>query len=192
MKTYYKPSITSSNQSLKRNSFSARERKNPANEEIEKFNGSFDINVTFEQDLATLALLKHVPGVVAFLCTLKKNGKIISQGRGSAVLNRMNRFIERPVNLAFGAAFVDAAVRCARVLDTLRHNVNKPNTNIVIDEEYEKKESISELATERQKSYLLELISVNVTDEDERNRWESRIDELTKDEASEAIQSFKR
>ena len=46
--------------------------------------------------------------------------------------------------------------------------------------------------TDKQKSYLLQLIQSNVADEDDREQQISQLDELTRDEASEAIQSFKK
>ena len=47
-----------------------------------------------------------------------------------------------------------------------------------------------DLASDKQKSYLRELIRSNVFDEGKRKYWESQINQLTKDEASEKIQSF--
>lgn len=47
----------------------------------------------------------------------------------------------------------------------------------------------TELATDKQKNYLRELINLNCEEAD-REHWESQIDDLTKEEASEAIQRF--
>jgi hypothetical protein len=46
--------------------------------------------------------------------------------------------------------------------------------------------------TDRQKSYLAELIQSKVQDEDEKERWMSQMSELSKEDASQAIASFVR
>lgn len=51
--------------------------------------------------------------------------------------------------------------------------------------------NIAEPITDRQKSYLSELVNINIFDEQERENWFSQIHGLTKNEASEAIQAFK-
>lgn len=192
MNTTYKNRVASPYQLTKKDPFDVSDKKHPVRGAIERCTGSFDITATFEEDVATLALFKQMPGIIAFLCTLKKDGKIIGQGRGTAVLNQMNRYLERTVNTAFGAAFVDASVRCAKVLDTLRPNASgSNNSNAIVENAYKEKESYTfEGITDKQRSYLYELIQTNVIDEGERNRLELQIDSLSKNEASEAIQKF--
>ena len=142
--------IASPFQVLRSKAFDVQERKHPVREEIQKLIGSFSISALFEEDTATLALLNRVPGLVSFLCTLSKDGVVISQGRGSAVLNRSNRFIDRSINAAYGAAFVDASVRCAKVLDTLRPGTGEQGASVAIGEAY--KDDIFEPASSAQKS----------------------------------------
>ena len=45
-------------------------------------------------------------------------------------------------------------------------------------------------ASEKQKSYLVQLANANVEDEDERNQLKSKIEGLNKDEASKMIGGF--
>src|SRR3989344_7991921 len=85
----------------------AKNERDPLSDTVQECIGSFDVTATFEKDESTLALLKNVEGLVAFICTLKRNGEVISQGRGSAIVNRKSRFIDRAVSTAFGSAFVD-------------------------------------------------------------------------------------
>lgn len=57
-------------------------------------------------------------------------------------------------------------------------------------EAYEPKETNAPMpATEKQKNYLRELISLNC-DEADAEHWASQIDDFTKEEASSAIQRF--
>ena len=121
------------------------------------------------------------------MATLKLGDSVLSIGRGTAVLNRMNKFVERGVRYAFNASLIDAVVRSSKTLDALYlKTIDQKDTGTQIEKLYENKIS------DNQKSYLRQLININVVDERERNRWESEIEDMTKDEASTAIQSFKK
>lgn len=185
----YRPRVASSvhpAQVLRKQATDTKNPKHPAREEIAKCVGTHNLTAVVEEDLATLSALRHIEGLVAFLVTLTKDGKPIAQGRGTAVLNPMNRFISRTIASAFNSAIADAAIRATRVLDTFR---NKPEGN-EIEEAY--RAAASEPATEKQKSYLRELVQINMTDEDERERVLASIEEITKSEASRMIESYKR
>lgn len=190
MKTAYNPRIASPFQVKQEKSFDVQNKKHPVREEIEKCIGTYNLTAVVEEDLATQTTMK-MPGLISFLCTLLKDGRVVSQGRGNSVLNPTNRFLQRAVSSAFNSALADAAIRATKVLDTFRTSCGS-NISVALEEAYKTKENVFELATDKQKSYLLELVSLNVNDEDERKKWESQIDEITKDEASAAIQSFKR
>ena len=97
----------------------------------------------------------------------------------------------RNISFAFHASFIDAVVRSTKLQDVFRpdripHSWNGPS--VEASESCESGETI----TDKQKSYLLQLIQTNVADEDEREGMVSQIDEYTKEEASQAIQTFAR
>jgi hypothetical protein len=152
-----------------------REGKHPVRDEIRKNIGQHVFTATFEEDTQTIALFKHIPGLVAFVCTLKKGEAVIGQGRGTAVFNKTNRFIERTVRTAMNSSLIDAVVR-SKVMDSFQPDMAA--------------QTFTEPITEKQKSYLLELVQIHVPDEKERERWRSEVGELTKEEASKAIQGF--
>lgn len=158
----------------------------PVREVIEGCLGRHQLTAVVEEDIPTLTAMRHVPGLIAFLCTLvNAKGQVIAQGRGNAVLNPNNRFIERAVACAFNSALTDAAIRATKVLDLLR------GASDGVEEAYSLRESdASESATDKQRQYLRQLILANV-DEEERERWEGQIGEMTKAEASRAIEQFK-
>ncbi len=181
MNQNYKPYISSPYQTQKK--VNVQEKKSPLQEEVEKNIGTFNLTVEVIEDKNTLSLFKHISGMVAFLCTLKKGNEIISEGRGSAVLNKLNKYVERGVRYAFTNSLVDAVVRSTKTLDALYLQANgQDGANISVGE--------IDYATDKQKSYLRELINANVIDESKRKYWESQVNQLTKDEASEKIKSF--
>ena len=185
MNTTYRKRGPSPVQTMRRNALNVQSAKHPAREEIEKCLGSHTLTAVVEEDIQTLAAMPQVDGLIAFLCTLTKDGRVIAQGRGNAVLSPTNRYISRAIACAFNSALSDSVIRATKVLDTFRPEADKE----AAEEAY--KEYTSEPATEKQRDYLTQLVQINC-EEDERERWLSQITsgELTKDEASRAIAQF--
>ena len=154
------------------------QQENPVRELMQKCLGTHSLVAVVEEDMQTLTAMKDTEGLICFLCTLTKDGRVISQGRGTALLNPSGRFINRTVHSAFNSALADAVIRATKVLDTFRSNDARETAEA------------SQPATDRQKTYLRELVSLKVDDESERERWESQLDALTKEEASSAIRRF--
>ena len=59
-------------------------KKSPAFEEVSKSVGTYNLTAIIREDKETLSLFKHVPGLIAFICTLKKGDDILGIGRGTA------------------------------------------------------------------------------------------------------------
>ncbi|MCR4334749.1 MAG: hypothetical protein NUV47_03435 [Patescibacteria group bacterium] len=197
MKTIYKqPSVLSPLQIMRSKAFDVQDKRHPASREMTKSVGTINLTATIEEDTQTANLFKdHIPGFIAFICFLKKGNDILSVGRGNAVLNRMNKYVERTVRSAFNASLIDAVVRSTKTLDALYLDAtDKKDSEIPLDQLYNKSEVneyAPEPASEKQISYLTSLISTNVTDGDERERFESEMASLSKDQASEMIAGFK-
>lgn len=175
----------------------AMDTQNPEHvmrKEIQKLCGTYQFTATFSEDTDTLATFRHVPGLIAVQCLLKdKDGKAVGKGHGSAILTRINRGIERTAFICLNASFLSAANSACKVLDSLRLDTHEQAAPKGLGEAYRaKQEESSDLATEKQKSYLRELVSLNVQDEAERERWEAGFDSMTKEDASEAISQFAR
>jgi len=187
--TTYKNQIKSPFQMVQRKPF---ERKDPLKEEIKKNTGSFNLSVTVEEDVATKSLFSHIQGFIGFIATIKKDNVVLGIGRGSTILNKMNKYVERNIRFAFGSSIIDGISRSIKTMDDLFIKTSNQENPGILNEETNEIDYTPELASERQKSYLRQLISLNVLDERERSQWESEIDELTKDEASEKIQFFMR
>ena len=166
------------------------QKRNPVREEIEKSCGEFTIVADVREDTETLNSFRHISGMIAFLCTLKRGGKIISQGRGSAVLNKMSRFYERSISTAFNASVLDALVRSYKI-DTFHpdsSNFSEQNVYGVYAEKSQDKDPDG--ITDRQRSYLQDLIFQNVIEENEREQWLSQLEDMGRSEAAKLIKSF--
>jgi hypothetical protein len=183
----YKNRIPSPFQVARKPYYKKEMPKDTVQEEINKLLGTYQFSATFEEDTQTANTLKHIPGIIAFVCTIKKGDKVIGQGRGTTVINQMNRFIVRTINYAFNASLVDGIIRSTKILDAFRPDAT-PHAWSGADETSSDVE-VSDIATPKQVDYLRQLIQLNC-EEDEREGWLSQLSELTKEEASQAIQRF--
>ncbi|MDO8435082.1 MAG: hypothetical protein Q7S89_00135 [bacterium] len=152
---------------------------------MKKLLGTFDFSAKFEIDTQTADTFNQIPGLVAFICTLKKGDQIIGQGRGTTVINQMNRYIVRNINFAFNASLVDAVVRSTKIQDVFRSDTTPHPWTDAGEAE------AADVATPKQVEYLRQLIQTNL-DEGERENMEAQLSELTKSEASKMIESFRR
>ena len=173
-------------QRLEEKAFDYSDPKNPVRKEINKNIGSFDLTVSIEEDKQTLSLL-NTPGLISFLCLLKVNNKVIGSGRGSSLISQNNRYVERVVRYAFGSSILDAVAKTVKTSDVLYPN-KKEGVPFSIEDLNIKE---TEMITSNQKRYLTELIYSNITDEEQKAKWESNLEDFTKAEASEAISNFK-
>ncbi len=180
MKTTYKQRVTSPFQVVQKKPFDVfdvTDQRHPAREVVRNNIGTFNLVASIEEDTHTLSSFKHVKGLISFICTLKKDEEIVGIGRGMAVLNPVNKYVTKSVQVAVNASLIDAVVRATKVLDILRGST-------------EQEEQQFQPITEKQKNYLQQLISTHVMDETEREERISRLDEFSRDEASDAIKSF--
>lgn len=162
-----------------------QDERHPVHQEILKSVGTINLTATFEEDIQTLGVFKHIPGVIAMVCTLKKDNEVIGVGRGTAVINRVNKYIEKTVRTSVNASLVDAIFHSTKMLDALHINTR---TGTGIDEADGQKES--DLASDKQKKYLRELVQSKTTSLSDKFQWEAKIETFTREEASVAIQDL--
>ncbi len=162
----------------------------PAQEEIQKCIGIYNFTAVVEKDVATLQKFRHIPGLISFICTIRKGDLIVGEGRGTAVLSRINRYIERTVRFAFNASLLDATAKSLKMLDALQLDVNNQSNGTTVVKQEPVVNNTKLYITPKQKGYILELVKTRVKDIEERNRWQNTLDKMTRDEASLAIQSL--
>lgn len=213
MNTIYRkpiPSPMHPYQVAKNMTFDVQNSQHPVRQEIQGSLGEFKLTATFEEDTQTLALFKHVPGLIAFICTLTntKNGSILGQGRGTTVLSKINRYIDRSVAIARNASLIDAVVRATKAMEALNLDTDEQKgettptidtaeskaanyTGLELPESFNEK-PVAQGITAKQKEYLKKLVATNIKSELERDRWLSELHNLSSQEASRAIQQFKK
>lgn len=171
-----------------------RERIDPIQEEIAKNINSFNLTVTTEQDFETMKLFKNINGFVAFKTTLSKDNQLLSIGYGSAVLNRLNKFVERTVLFAKNSSLIDAMVRSTKILDALSIMPNQKDTE---DRDMEGQdfrtsytEDMPQYASQKQRNFLSKLVA-NCGEEDKEEYLDALASPyLSKFQCSELIQKL--
>ncbi len=161
--------------------------EHPIRTEINRHVGTYDISCVFEEDVQSATLYNH-PGLIAYICTLKQGDRVIGEGRGMSVLSQSNRYIGKSVKFAFNSALIDAVVRTSKFPEIFRTSVTTAPSFGLPSEAYGAEQY---LATDKQKSYLKELVDYEISDEDERNQILGNLDTMTKEDASELIQQLK-
>lgn len=190
MNTIYKTRNDHLYQTLRKEAFNTQDIN--VQQEVLRNCGSLNFSATIIEDTQTKNLLKHIPSLVAFLCVLKKDGLVIGEGRGSTVLGRASKYLEKAVRASCNASLIDAFVKSIKNLDSLQLNDKdqQSNSGIKLDESYQIKEiENSDSITDKQMSYLMTLIRANVA-ENKREEMEKQIAGYSRDQASEAIKSF--
>lgn len=194
----FKPRIASPYQVAKKHPFDISASNHPVRKEILKHVGAYELTATFKEDTATTSMFKHIPGLIAFVCTLEQGGRVVGIGRSNAVISETSKYFERVIQTAWSYSLIDSVSKMTRTIDTLQTVPSKPSYDYqkeaMIDDAYKARDSYraEEMATEKQKKFLSELIHTNIRNEDERNLRVSQIDEFTRQEASKAIQSFQK
>lgn len=161
----------------------------PVREELDKVIGTYNLTAVIKEDTATLSALKHIGGMVALICSLSRDGKIIAEGRGATVLGPNNKWLTKAVESAANSALSESMIKATRVLGTL---LSPMGSAVSLEEAYSAIETQknSEPATDKQISYLRQLIQTNVDDDQERDSWESQLHDMSKREACAAIEQF--
>ena len=159
------------------NSIDIRDINHPVRKEVQKLCGTFNFSVKFEEDIETFnSLSNQVPGLVAILCTLSKDNQIIAYGRSLSVFSNINKYVSKTISSAINGSFLSATNNATKLFESLK--ITKSDN------------AVAELATEKQKNYLKQLLEDNETDERVKERWFANFDTLTKEDASDAIKQF--
>ncbi len=180
MNTYQKPVV--SPLQMMQKSFDIRRPEHPAQDEVRRVVGSYQLTADVKVDKQTLQKLGHIKGLVAFVAEIKRNGVTIGEGRGSAVLNSTNRFISRTVHAAFNSSLLGAMAVATKALDAFAD----PHDEVSL----EPVETIQEKITDKQRSFLTTLVRKNVHDEVTITWWMNQLNEMDSRQASDAIKSF--
>lgn len=92
-------------------------RKSLAKGGAEKIGAIFNWQANFRKDTETLEMLGNPVGLVAFVCTLTRNGTFMGEGRGTADIKKNGGDANKTVKMAQKSAYIDAVLRTSGLSD---------------------------------------------------------------------------
>lgn len=160
--------------------------------EIARHVGEISLVVVTDEDKETIQALR-IPGLIAYRTRVMHNGRVVSIGRSTSVISPKNKYIDRIVTSTAGYSILDSVSKLVR-LDTLWTSQGTPSQDkkeVTLTDAYEAVESRGvEMATDKQKNYLLQLLYQNHSDEGIIESESQKINSYSKKEASDAIKSL--
>jgi len=160
----------------------------------EKLANLYSLTATFDRDDKTLQSFSNIEGLIAYVGTLSRNGSVVGQGRGAALLSKNGGDVNKTIKMAQKSAYIDSVIRSTGLSDIFTQDIeDMPSTVAEVKTEYFPKTEASgeEAMTEKQKNLLNELIVARIPSRSERDRWLQEIESgMSKFDASEMISSF--
>lgn len=182
-----------------RDYYTIKGRKSLGKAGAEKLATIYSLVATFTKDTDAIESFRSIEGLCAYVCTLTRSGQVMGQGRGAAVLKSHGNDCNKTVKMAQKSAFIDAVIRATGLSDIFTSDLEDMPVASIQEERVETPSSYfpknqaeveDELITEKQKTLLTSLIFERIGNEDERERWLSEAQGLSKFDASEMISSF--
>lgn len=160
----------------------------------EKLANLYSLTATFDRDDKTLQSFSNIEGLIAYVGTLSRNGSVVGQGRGAALLSKNGGDVNKTIKMAQKSAYIDSVIRSTGLSDIFTQDIeDMPSAVAEVKTEYFPKTEASgeEAMTEKQKNLLNELIVARIPSRSERDRWLQEIESgMSKFDASEMISSF--
>ena len=172
----------------------------PIAESVRLASCAYMLDVKVREDVETRNLFSHIPGVVAFVATLSRNGQPIAVGRSQSVISASNKWVTRTIRMAANGAVIDAVMKAAKCMEALgqdealeRHNATAAEPRPEPSDRYVRasvRRGVDDVATEKQRVFLSRLYAAKIHDSGERQQRINQLGTLTRQEASEQIQAF--
>ena len=124
----------------------------------------YSITAEFIADKESLAFFDNTSGTVAYRCILKRDGKVIGEGRGSASVKDHDDSVNSTIKVAQKSAFVDGILRVTGMSFLFTQDLVQED---VTDEpDLERRDEVAsytdtdlpKYATEKQRAFLKKLI----------------------------------
>ena len=172
-------------------------RKSLSKGGAEKLCSIYNLSAFFEKDKDTMSAFSHIAGLIAYVCTLSRNGVVQGQGRGCSTLAKCENDPNKAIKMAEKSSYISATIRTTGLSDIFTQDLeNMPEQALsipVIEEGMTIKETIDgpKLATEKQRQFLQQLIAEKCDDSSKENYIEQlKEPTLSRFDCSELISSL--
>lgn len=155
----------------------------------EKIASIYGFTASFEQDDQTMKAFENVKGIIAFVCNLYKGGIRVGQGRGASTLSKNDNDPNKTLKMATKSSYIDGVIRASGLSDIFTQDLENMPVEAIADVPHVV-QPVQDSITNNQKKLLISLLYQHIRNPEQRETWIESLDELTKAEASDQIQSF--
>src|SRR3990167_7509319 len=172
-------------QQMQKKTLDTQDEGNPIRLMLQKLcQPNLNLCASFSPDIGVMSALNKTPGLIAVKCELSLEGRPLGIGHGSTAVSRLNKGLDRALYSCLNGALMSAINSACKSLDVIRLE----GTQEQLGEAYRAPQGQeTQLASDKQKSYLRELILLNAEDDTDRQERINALSELTKEEASAQI-----
>ncbi|MFA5936663.1 MAG: hypothetical protein WC822_02160 [Candidatus Paceibacterota bacterium] len=157
----------------------------------------YNLTATFTKDNETLQSFGNTNGLIAYVCQLKRDSKLVAEGRGSANISDYENSANSSIKCAMISSFKDAVLRATGTSFLFTQDIENMNLSEEPDLEGRDRqaflgdEDMPKLMTEKQEALLRQLIVEKIHNPSSREEYEKQISPyLSRFQCSELISSL--
>jgi hypothetical protein len=172
-------------------------RKSLSKGGAEKLCSIYNLSATFEKDNETMLAFSGIPGLIAYTCTLSRNGVVIGQGRGCSTLSKCDGDPNKAIKMAEKSSYISATIRTTGLSDIFTADLEDISLSVITKiPDKEEFAVISPSATEepaitKKQEILLRTLIFKIGNQDTRADFLHQLENgLSRGDASEMISSL--
>ncbi|MCX6713274.1 MAG: hypothetical protein NTY66_03655, partial [Candidatus Vogelbacteria bacterium] len=98
----------------------------------EKLASIYNLTASFERDNDTMGAFGDLPGLIAYVCNLSRNGIPAGQGRGSSSLDRNGGDPNKTIKMATKSSYIDSVIRTTGLSDIFTQDIDQSSSNEIL------------------------------------------------------------
>ncbi len=169
-------------------------RKSLSKGGAEKLCSIYNLSATFEKDNETMNAFT-IPGLIAYTCTLSRNGVVQGQGRGCSTLSKCDNDPNKAIKMAEKSSYISATIRTTGLSDIFTSDIGDVSLSVITKipdkEEYLPVEATTEATITSKQNVLLRSLIFKINNADTRADFLHQLESgLSRQDASEMISSL--
>lgn len=170
-------------------------RKSLSKGGAEKLCSIYNLSATFEKDNETMLAFPSISGLIAYTCTLSRNGVVMGQGRGCSTLSKCDNDPNKAIKMAEKSSYISATIRTTGLSDIFTSDLEDISLSVVTripdKEEYIPIVAPSETTITSKQNILLRSLIFKINNADTRADFLHQLESgLSRQDASEMISSL--
>lgn len=171
-------------------------RKSLSKGGAEKLCSIYNLSATFEKDNETMNAFT-IPGLIAYTCTLSRNGVVAGQGRGCSTLSKCDEDPNKAIKMAEKSSYISATIRTTGLSDIFTSDLEDISLSVITripdKEEYIPvvAPSVTDTSITSKQNILLRSLIFKIGNPDTRADFLHQLESgLSRQDASEMISSL--